>query len=66
MWTIGTLPIIYAGAVSTKRLRGFYHNAYGIIQINDRKVRAKLKVVGNKDYDFDQIFAQTNDFIVKV
>ena len=66
MWMIGTLPIIYAGAVSTKRLRGFYHNAYGIIQINDRKVRAKLKVVGNKDYDFDQIFAQDNDFVIDV
>lgn len=66
MWTIGNLPIIYAGAISTKRLRGFYYNAYGVIRINDRKVRAKLKVVGNKEYDFDQIFVQSNDSIVNV
>ncbi len=66
MWTIGTLPIIYAGAISTKRLRGFYQNAYGVIQINDRKVEAKLKVVGNKEYDFDQIYAQSNDSIANI
>ena len=61
MWEIGNLPIIYAGAVSTKRLRGFYHNAYGIIQIYDKRVKAKLKVVGGREYDFSKIFAQTND-----
>ena len=66
MWEIGNLPIIYAGAISTKRLRGFYHNAYGIIQINNRKIKAKLKVVGNEEYDFDKIFVQTNDLTAEV
>ena len=66
MWEIRDLPIVYAGAVSTRRLRGFYHNAYSVIRINDRRVKAKLKVVGNKEYDFDQIFAQANDFTVEV
>jgi len=61
MWRIGNLPIIYAGAVSTKRLRGFYHNSYGIIQVNNRQVKAKLKVVGNEEYGFDQILTQTNE-----
>lgn len=55
LWRIGSLPIIYAGAISTKRLRGFYHNTYSIIQVKDGEVKADLKVVGGKEYRFDQI-----------
>jgi len=64
LWKIGNLPIVYAGAVSTKRLRGFYQNTYNIIKIKDRNIEASLKVVGDKEYNFSQIFAQTTEFIL--
>jgi len=61
LWQIENLPIVYAGAVSTKRLRGFYQNTYGIIQIKNWEVKASLKVVGDREYNFDQTSAQTTE-----
>jgi len=61
LWQIENLPIVYAGAVSTKRLRGFYQNTYSIIQIKNWEVKASLKVVGDKEYNFDQISTQTTE-----
>jgi len=64
LWKIGNLPIVYAGAASTKRLRGFYQNTYDIIRIKNWNVEATLKVVGDKEYSFNQIFAQTTESII--
>jgi 3',5'-cyclic AMP phosphodiesterase CpdA len=59
MWNIGKLNIIYAGAASTNRLRGFYQNSYNIIQIENRKIKAGLKVIGGKEYDLNPAFIKT-------
>ncbi len=51
IWQIGDLPVLHAGAVSTNRLRGFYHNTYNIIRIHKAQFQANLKIVGGEEFD---------------
>jgi len=50
-WEIAKLPIVYAGTVSTTRLRGFFKNTYNIVTIKEGSTDIKLKVVGEEEYD---------------
>lgn len=59
MWNTDNINIIYAGAVSTNRLRGFYQNSYNIIQIENRKIKASLKVIGGKESDLNPTSIKT-------
>lgn len=58
IWELGNLPIIHTGTVSTNRLRGFYQNTYSIIQVENGKVRASLKVIGGRECTFNQVSIQ--------
>jgi 3',5'-cyclic AMP phosphodiesterase CpdA len=53
IWRLGDLSIVYAGAVSTSRLRGFYRNSYNILRINGDKAGISLKIVGDGEYPLE-------------
>jgi len=59
IWSTGDLKILYAGALSTNRLRGFYHNSYNIIRVEDKRLSAKLKIVGEKECELDPFCIKT-------
>jgi 3',5'-cyclic AMP phosphodiesterase CpdA len=59
VWNLGGLSIVYAGAVSTSRLRGFYQNSYNIIKIDGDKVNVDLKIVGGGEYLFEPNILKT-------
>ena len=54
IWELGNLPVIHAGAISTDRLRGFYQNTYSIINIEDSKIEAHLKIPGGEKCEFNR------------
>jgi len=54
IWELGNLPIIHAGTVSTDRLRGLYENTYNILEIEDSKITAYLKIPGGPKYEFNR------------
>ncbi|NIR86546.1 metallophosphoesterase [Candidatus Bathyarchaeota archaeon] len=54
IWELGNLPVIHAGTVSTDRLRGFYENTYSIINIEDSKIAAYLKIPGGEKHEFNR------------
>ncbi|MGQ9530270.1 MAG: metallophosphoesterase family protein [Candidatus Bathycorpusculaceae bacterium] len=53
IWNLAGLSIVYAGAVSTSRLRGFYQNSFNIINIEDGKVNVRLKIIGGNEHVFE-------------
>lgn len=59
IWNIGKMNIIYAGALSTNRLRGFYQNSYNIVQIENREIKTSLKVVGDKEFNLNPTSIET-------
>ena len=59
LWTTGDLNIVYAGAVSTNRLRGFYRNSYNIIRVEGNRLTAKLKIVGEDECELDPAYIKT-------
>ena len=48
IWKLGSLEIAYAGTASSPRFRGFFENAYNIIDIEDGKANVDIKIVGGK------------------
>jgi putative phosphoesterase len=54
-WKLGKMQVINAGSVSCDKLRGFFLNSYNVIKTKNRKVEAKLKIVGGDYVDFDKI-----------
>ncbi|HKG88418.1 MAG TPA: metallophosphoesterase family protein [Nitrososphaeraceae archaeon] len=48
MWNLGALQIVYAGTTSSERYRGFFENAYNIVNIKDGKASVDIKTVGGK------------------
>ncbi|MEM2691132.1 MAG: hypothetical protein QXS01_03430, partial [Candidatus Bathyarchaeia archaeon] len=44
-----------AGSVSCERLRGFFLNSYNVIEVKDKKVEAKLKIVGGDYISFEEV-----------
>lgn len=59
MWSLNSTVLISSGAVSTRKLRGFFENSYNIITIrNSRVMDVKLKIVGGETLEFREIIAK--------
>ena len=54
-WTLRPVTIIHAGSFSSERLRGFFSNSYNLINIENGKFNAWLKIVGGPRLGFDKI-----------
>jgi len=54
-WTLNHVPIVHAGSFSSERLRGFFSNSYNLININDGRFTASLKIIGGPRLSFDAI-----------
>jgi Icc protein len=54
-WQIENMQVVHAGSVSCEKLRGFFLNSYNVIEIKNKKVNAKLKIVGGGYVDFKEI-----------
>lgn len=48
IWSFGNLSIVNAGTASSERMRGLFENTYNIINIEKRKIKVDLKIVGGK------------------
>jgi 3',5'-cyclic AMP phosphodiesterase CpdA len=55
IWRLGPTTFVFAGAASTRKLRGFFENSYNIIEIEDGYINAMLKIVGGGSVSFEQI-----------
>ena len=54
-WQIENMQVVHAGSVSCEKLRGFFLNSYNVIEIKNKKVDAKLKIVGGGYVNFKEI-----------
>lgn len=54
-WKIEDMLVVHAGSVSCEKLRGFFCNSYNVIEVKNKKVDAKLKIVGGGYVDFKEI-----------
>ncbi|HUK26950.1 MAG TPA: metallophosphoesterase [Candidatus Acidoferrales bacterium] len=54
-WNLNRIPIISAGSFSSERLRGFFSNSYNIININEGRFTASLKIVDGERLSFDAV-----------
>lgn len=63
MWNLNGIDFVCSGAVSTRRLRGFFENSYNIIEIKEDKIVPKLKIVGGPLLDFKQIVSSTQPIL---
>jgi len=54
-WQIEKMQVIHAGSISCERLRGFFLNSYNVIEVKNKKINAKLKIVGGGYVDFKEI-----------
>lgn len=54
-WMMEGMQVVHAGSVSCEKLRGFFHHSYNVIEIKDKKIDAKLKIVGGEYVDFKDI-----------
>jgi putative phosphoesterase len=54
-WKIEDMLVVHAGSVSCEKLRGFFFNSYNIIEVKNKKVDAKLKIVGGNCVNFEDI-----------
>jgi len=59
MWRLNNMRFLFSGAVSTIRLRGFFENSYNVIEVKDKQVTAKLKIVDGPFLDFSKVIHQT-------
>lgn len=55
MWNLEGLPIVHAGSVASRKLRGFFKNSYNIVTIEEGKVDVKIKVVGGAEMGIPEI-----------
>jgi Icc protein len=53
--SVDGLPIVHAGSVSSRRLRGFFANSYNIITVERGSLEVELKIVGGKKVSFERI-----------
>ncbi len=61
-WQIEKMQVVHAGSVSCEKLRGFFCNSYNVIQIKNKKIDAKLKIVGGGYVDFKEIIKHREIF----
>jgi len=54
-WKMEDMLVVHAGSVSCEKLRGFFCNSYNVIEIKNKKINAKLKIVGGGYVDFREI-----------
>ncbi|MBS7608001.1 MAG: metallophosphoesterase [Candidatus Bathyarchaeia archaeon] len=54
-WRVEDMQVVHAGSVSCERLRGFFLNSYNVIEVKDKKVEAKLKIVGGDYISFEEV-----------
>ena len=54
-WVLNPVPIVHAGSFSSERLRGFFSNSYNIINVNEGRFAASLKIIGGPRLSFDAI-----------
>jgi hypothetical protein len=49
------MQVVHAGSVSCERLRGFFLNSYNVIEVKNKRVEAKLKIVGGDYMSFEEV-----------
>ncbi len=54
-WKIEDMLVVHAGSVSCEKLRGFFCNSYNVVEIEKKKIDAKLKIVGGSYVNFEEI-----------
>ncbi|MGQ9506227.1 MAG: metallophosphoesterase family protein [Candidatus Bathycorpusculaceae bacterium] len=54
-WKIEDMLVVHAGSISCEKLRGFFCNSYNVIEIKNKKIEAKLKIVDGGYVDFKEI-----------
>jgi len=54
-WQIEKMQVVHAGSISCERLRGFFLNSYNVIEVKNKKINAKLKIVGGGYVAFKEI-----------
>jgi len=54
-WKVEDMLVVHAGSVSCEKLRGFFCNSYNVVEIKNKRVNAKLKMVGGGYVDFKEI-----------
>ncbi|GBE18650.1 3',5'-cyclic adenosine monophosphate phosphodiesterase CpdA [archaeon BMS3Abin16] len=52
-WDFEGLKIMHAGSLSDIRLRGFFHNSYNIIDVDEKGIHGTVKVIGGDELSFD-------------
>jgi 3',5'-cyclic AMP phosphodiesterase CpdA len=63
VWKLGSLEIAYAGTASSTRFRGFFENAYNIIEIKDGNIRVDIKIVGGKRLPLQELVEGYKPFL---
>ena len=54
-WNLQDTQIIHAGTLSSVRFRGFFASSYNILNLDGKRVDAKLKIVGGKSMSFEEV-----------
>jgi len=54
-WKMENMLVVHAGSVSCEKLRGFFCNSYNVLEIKNKKIDAKLKIVDGGYVDFKEI-----------
>jgi 3',5'-cyclic AMP phosphodiesterase CpdA len=54
-WRIEDMQVVHAGSVSCERLRGFFLNSYNVMEVKNKRVEAKLKIVGGDYMSFEEV-----------
>jgi 3',5'-cyclic AMP phosphodiesterase CpdA len=54
-WRIEDMLVVHAGSISCEKLRGFFCNSYNVIEVKNKRIEAKLKIVGGGYVDFKEI-----------
>jgi 3',5'-cyclic AMP phosphodiesterase CpdA len=62
-WNLGPLEIAYAGTTSSTRFRGFFENAYNIIEIRNGEVEVDIKIVGKKRFPLAELVERYKPFL---
>jgi Icc protein len=63
MWNLGALQIAYAGTASSERYRGFFENAYNIVNIKDGKASVDIKTVDGKRTSLAEIVEKYRPYL---
>ncbi len=54
-WRMEDMLVVHAGSISCEKLRGFFCNSYNVVEVNGKKINAKLKIVDGEFVDFSEI-----------